>query len=119
MAKNPARFVRCRPGEHEHADWTFGNPLTFHDELAEAYGVPRYNSQEGMFGSQFTQRFSLLKNKRWFRRQTQVELEVSMVISITHALSIERYRRMANALQVLGGAPQALGGAPPPLALAA
>jgi hypothetical protein len=113
VAQNPARFVLCRPGEQHRADWTFGNPLTFHDEVAASYGVPRYNTQEGMFGSQFTKRFPLLHNKRWFRRQTQVELEVSMVISITHALSIERYRRMAQA------PPSAGGGAPPPLALVA
>jgi hypothetical protein len=115
LAKNPDRFVRCRPGEQDNADWTFGNPLTFHDEVAKSYGVPRYNAQEGMFGSQFTTRFSLLKNKRWFRRQTQVELEVSMVISITHGLSLMRYERMPAA----AASPPGPGGAPPPLAAAA
>lgn len=106
-------FRKVRPGERESADWTIGNPLTFHDKVGESYGVPRYNAQEGMFGSQFTTRFKLLKNKRWFRRQAQVEMEVSMVISITHVLSIERYRRMAAA------SPPLTQGAPPPPALAA
>ncbi len=87
--------------------------MTFHDEVAAGYGVPRYNAQEGMFGSQLTTRFNLLKGKRWFRRQAQVEMEVSMVISITHVLSIEFYRRMAAA------PPPLTQGAPPPLALAA
>jgi len=106
-------FRRIRPGEQDSADWTIGNPLTFHDEVAAGYGVPRYNAQEGMFGSQFTRRFNLLRNKRWFRTQAQVEMEVSMVISITHVLSIERYRRMAAA------SPPLTQGAPPPLEVAA
>jgi hypothetical protein len=106
-------FRRIRPGEQDHADWTIGNPLTFHDEVAAQYGVPRYNAQEGMFGSQFTRRFPLLRNKRWFRWQSEVELEVSMVVSITHALSLERYRRMTTSPQGLTGGP------PPPVAVAA
>lgn len=106
-------FRRIRPGEQDSADWTIGNPLTFHDEVSASYGVPRYNAQEGMFGSQFTKRFNLLRNKRWFRTQAQVEMEVAMVISITHVLSIERYRRMAAA------SPPLTQGASPPLALAA
>lgn len=58
--------------------------------------MPRYSAQEGMFGSQLTTRFGLVRGKRWFRRQTQVELETSMVISITHALSIAHYQRSAG-----------------------
>lgn len=105
-ANKKQTYVRIMPGEQDLADWAFGNPLTYHDPVAGAYGKPRFPGQEGAFGSQFTQRFELLKGKRWFRRQTQVELETSMVICITHALSLERYRRMAA-------------GASPPLAQAA
>jgi hypothetical protein len=113
VSTDHATFRRVRPGEQDKADWTIGNPLTFHDAASAGYGVPRYNAQEGMFGSQFTTRFKLFEGKRWFRRQTQVEMEVSIVISITHALSIERYRRMAAA------SPPLTHGSPPPLALAA
>jgi hypothetical protein len=87
------KFVKCTPNERDAAEFSFGNPLTFHDTLAKQYGEGRFNGQEGAFGSQFTQRFRLLKDKRWFYRQSQVDLEVAAVITITHALSLERYRR--------------------------
>lgn len=87
-------YVRIMPGEQDLADWAFGNPLTYHDPVSTDYGWQRFPGQEGAFGSQLTQRFELLKGKRWFRRQSQVKLETSMVICITHALSLERYRRM-------------------------
>lgn len=89
-----AKFVKCLPHERNEAEWDFGNPLTFNDSLSSAYGRQRFNGQEGAFGSQFTQRFGLLKNKRWFYRQSQVDLEVAAVVTITHVLSLERWRRM-------------------------
>ncbi len=88
-----AKFVKCKPSEREHAEFDFGNPLTFHDPLSKEYGQARFNGQEGAFGSQFTQRWKLLKSKRWFYRQSQVNLEVSAIITITHALSLEQLRR--------------------------
>jgi len=116
-ARNPERFVELDKGE-TGADWTFGNPLTFHDELAKDYGQPRFNSQEGFFGSQMTQRFQLLKGKRWFYRRSQVELEVAMVVAITHALTLHYHRKRANATGAAGGHPPsgASGGHPPPAA---
>ncbi len=89
------QFVKCTGEERaQDAELEFGNPLTFNDPLAREYGQQRFNGQEGAFGSQFTQRFRLLKTKRWFYRQTQVDLEVAAVVTITHALSLERWRRM-------------------------
>ena len=89
------KFVKCLPSERSSAaEFDFGNPLTFNDTLAREYGRQRFNGQEGAFGSQFTQRWKLLKSKRWFYRQTQVNLEVAAVVTITHALSLERWRRM-------------------------
>lgn len=90
------KFVRCLPHERDAGELEFGNPLTFNDSLAAEYGRRRFNGQEGAFGSQFTQRFKLLKSKRWFYRQSQVDLEVAAVITITHALSLERWRRMGE-----------------------
>ncbi len=90
------KFVKCMPDQRSEAEWNFGNPLTFNDPLSAAYGRSRFNGQEGAFGSQFTQRFKLLKNKRWFYRQSQVDLEVAAVVTITHALSLERWRRMGS-----------------------
>ncbi len=90
------KFVRCMPDERSKGEFDFGNPLTFNDTLAKEYGCQRFNGQEGAFGSQFTQRWKLLKSKRWFYRQTQVNLEVAAVVTITHALSLERWRRMGE-----------------------
>jgi hypothetical protein len=88
------KFLQCLPHDRARVEWDVGNPLTFNDPLSKAYGQSRFNGQEGAFGSQFTQRFGLLKNKRWFYRQSQVDLEVAAVVTITHALSLERWRRM-------------------------
>ena len=90
------KFVRCTSEWKHEADLAFGNPLSFNDSLSAEYGRRRFNGQEGAFGSQFTQRFKLLKSKRWFYRQSQVDLEVAAVITITHALSLERWRRMGE-----------------------
>ncbi len=96
LSKN-TEFVKCLPALRDNeADFAFGNPLTFNDSLATDYGRQRFNAQEGSFGSQFTQRFKMLKSKRWFYRQSQVDLEVAAVITITHALSLERWRRMGE-----------------------
>jgi len=90
------KFVKCLPHERDSAEWSFGNPLTFNDPLVADYGRTRFNSQEGAFDGQFTQRFKLLKNKRWFYRQSQVDLAVVAVVTITHALSLERWRRLED-----------------------
>ena len=116
LSKNE-KFVRCLPSERGDADLDFGNPLTFNDGLAQEYGRQRFNGQEGAFGSQFTQRWKLLKSKRWFYRQTQVNLEVAAVVTITHALSLERWRRAGLAESAAGAGGTA--GASPPEALAA
>ena len=93
-----SRATTTEPSERgSEAEFDFGNPLTFNDPLANEYGRQRFNGQEGAFGSQFTQRWKLLKSKRWFYRQTQVDLEVAAVVTITHALSLERWRRMGEA----------------------
>jgi len=113
------KFVRCLPTERGGADLDFGNPLTFHDPLAKEYGRQRFNGQEGAFGSQFTQRWKLLKSKRWFYRQTQVDLEVAAVVTITHALSLERWRRAGLGGGAAGAVGAAGAGASPPEALAA
>jgi hypothetical protein len=90
---NNTKFVKCLSHERDEADFAFGNPLTFNDTLSAEYGHHRFTGQEGAFGSQFTQRFNLLRGKRWFYRQFQVDLEVSAVITLTHVLSLERWRR--------------------------
>ncbi len=118
------KFVKCLPSERSsEAELDFGNPLTFHDALSKEYGCQRFNGQEGAFGSQFTQRWKLLKSKRWFYRQTQVDLEVAAVVTITHALSLERWRRAGMRVGATGavgvGSVSGTAGPSPPEALAA
>lgn len=105
-AKDPNEFRRCQKGEEHEADWVFGNPLTFNDPVAREYGRHRWATHEGMNGSQLTQRFGLLRSKRWFRRKSQAELEVAMVFSILHVLAIEGEKRRPKA-QPQSGPPNA------------
>jgi hypothetical protein len=100
-AANPRRFVRILKGEEDRADWTFGNPFTFHDELAEQFGSARFGHHEGFHGHLVT-RFSLLKGKAWYRRREQAELDVLMTFSIMHALAMEQ-RRRAGVIALKGG----------------
>lgn len=116
-AQNPDRWVKCLTNDRDKAAWEMGNPLTFNDKQSQSYGQPRYPSQEGFFGSQLSTRFDLLRGKRWFYRQSQVDLEVAAVVTITHALSLERHRRMQSAAE--DSADNVRAGTGPPLALAA
>lgn len=103
---NKEKYVRCQPGDKPN--WAFGTPLTFNDSLASKYSTPRFNAQEGYFGSQMTTRFKIFKYKRWIYDQALLDLDIAAVVTIQHALSIERARRQ--------NAPLA---APPPARLAA
>lgn len=95
-AKNPNRFVRVLPGEQDRIDWAFGNPLTYHDQLASIYGRQRFAHGEGFHGH-LVSRFQLLKGKRWFRRIDQPRTDTAIVFSVIHALAIEQRRRVAAA----------------------
>lgn len=90
-AQNPERFVRCLPGDPP--DWTFGNPLTFNDPVAAAYGQDRFGGQEGVHGHTLTNRFQLTKHKRWFRRADQAKTDTAMIFSIMHVAAMEQRRR--------------------------
>lgn len=92
VAEHPLRFVRCLPGEEHEADWSFGNPLTFHDPLARQYGKNRFGHGEGFHGHLQT-RFGLLKHKAWYSRREQAELDFLIVFSAMHALAIEQRAR--------------------------
>jgi hypothetical protein len=95
VAQNPRRFTRCLPGEEQEADWLFGNPLTFNNERAIAFGRARFGHHEGFHGHLVT-RFGLLKGKAWYRRREQAQLDFLMVFASMHALAIEQ-RKRANA----------------------
>lgn len=55
-AQNPRRFVRCLPDEQDQADWLFGNPFTFNDDRARAFGRARFGHNEGFHGHLLTAR---------------------------------------------------------------
>jgi hypothetical protein len=121
-AQNPRRFVRCQPGEEHEADWLFGNPLTFNDKLSAQFGRNRFGHGEGFHGHLQT-RFGLLKNKAWYRRREQAQLDFLMVFCGMHALAMEQRRRAARGAGGGSSGPAGLGGqqaqAPPGLAAAA
>jgi hypothetical protein len=101
------RFVRCHPADPtDKRDWAFGNPLTFNDLAATEYGKRRFGHNEGLHGT-LSNRYKLIKNKRWFRRQAQAEIDTAMTFALIHAISMEQRRRAR------------LTGAPPGLAVAA
>lgn len=93
LAKHPDRFVRCMPNERlEDRDWALGNPLTFNNPEAAAYGKVRFSRNEG-FHSLLTKRFRLLEERRWLKNQTEARIDVALVFSILHSISMEQRRR--------------------------
>jgi hypothetical protein len=101
------RFVRCHPNDPAgKRDWAFGNPLTFNDLAATEYGNRRFGHNEGLHGT-LSSRYRLIRNKRWFRRQAQAEIDTAMTFALIHAISMEQRRRAR------------MTGAPPRLAAAA
>ena len=70
LTQNPStwkKITRTLKGDAEKADLLMGNPLTFNDSVAEAYGNQRFGHNEGRYGALAT-RFGLIDGKRWFRR---------------------------------------------------
>ncbi len=115
-AQNPRRFVRCLPGEEEQADWLFGNPFTFHDKRAKAFGRARFGHGEGFHGHLLS-RFGLLKHKAWYRRREEAQLDFLMVFCSMHALAIEQRKRAKQAARAR--APEAAGAGQAPTLVAA
>lgn len=91
-ADKPKSFVRCLPGQENEADWSFGNPFTFNDPTAKAFGRARFGHGEGFHGHLVT-RFGLLKGKSWYRRREQAQLDFLMIFCSMHALAMEQRKR--------------------------
>jgi len=109
-------FVPCERGDTP--DWSFGNPLTFNDPIAEIYGKGRFGHQEGLHGH-LVSGYGLLKGKRWFRRQSQADLDCALVFSILKTLALEKHRRARRAPAMVTGLSPRPPGPAPPAALAA
>jgi hypothetical protein len=87
-------FVRVMPGQEDRADYSFGNPLTFNDSLAEVYGNKRFSHNEGL-NACLSDRFRFNRHKRWFRRRDQVDTDAAIIYVIMHSLAMEQRRRAA------------------------
>lgn len=109
-ARNPQHFTLLGDGEkpEQHADLSFGNPLTFNNPLSQEFGRARFGHGEGFHGHLVT-RFGLLKEKSWYRSRKQAELDFLIVFCAMHTLAIEQ-RNRAKA-RVAGGAAAGTGGA--------
>jgi hypothetical protein len=90
-AQNPDRFVLAVGGS---ADPSIGNPLTFHDQLANEYGRDRFGWNESIHAT-LHRRFGLL-NQSWMRSKTQVETEFAITASAISVLLLERARVQAS-----------------------
>jgi Transposase DDE domain len=110
VAQNPRRFTRCKPGEADQADWLFGNPFTFNNKQAKAFGSARFGHGEGFHGHLLT-RFGLLKHKAWYRRRKEAQLDFLMVFCSMHALAIEQRKRAKVAGTIHGADPPELAAA--------
>lgn len=86
-------FVRCMPDEAvRERDWALGNPLTFNDLNAQVYGRARFGHNEGLHGT-LSNRYALIRNKRWFRRLAQAQTDTAMTFALMQTLSLEQRRR--------------------------
>ena len=93
--RNPDGFVRINPMDKastSDADLTFGNPLTYGDSRAEAYGRNRYAQGEGLHGSATT-RWNLFKDKAYYKRLDQARLDVLLTYCLMHGLAMEARRQ--------------------------
>ena len=56
------------------------------------YGRARFGHNEGLHGT-LSNRYALIRNKRWFRRRDEAETETAMTFALMHALALEQRRR--------------------------
>jgi hypothetical protein len=91
----PDRFVRVNPMDKasvEDADLAFGNPLTYNDSRARAYGRNRYSQGEGLHGNTTT-RWNLFKDRAYYKRLNQARLDVLLTYCLMQGLAMEARRQ--------------------------
>lgn len=88
-AQNPKRWVHSNEGE---SDLSVGNPLTFNDQLAKAYGADRFGFGESVHAT-IRRRFGMLKDESWMRDINEVEAEFAVAASAISVLLLERCQR--------------------------
>jgi len=114
---NSKAVAKTLPDEKDKLDWRVGNPLTFNDPLSAKYGSCRFGQNEGFHGALVT-RFSLLKEKAWYKDRRQAERDLLQVFCSMHALAKEQRRRAADIAAPTAPLAGAGNSGPPPPALA-
>jgi hypothetical protein len=116
---NPSKFILVNPRDNasiENADLALGNPLSYDDPKASAYGRNRYAQGEGLHGHATT-RFNIFKERAYIKRVNQARLDALLPYCLMHALAMETRRRRGQGekrelgLRLIKGS-----GAPPGLA---
>jgi len=119
-AQNPDRYVLINPRDNvdvDRADLLFGNPLHRGDKRAKAYGNNRYAQGEGLHGTATT-RWNLFKDRAFYKRTAQAELDVLLTYCLMHGLAMEARRQRGHA-ELPPPTPLPRASSPPPAALAA
>jgi hypothetical protein len=93
-ALNPDGFRLCNPGEYASADLLFGNPLTYNDPMALAYGQDRFGRGEGLNGQLWTG-YGLNRDKTRYRSLLEAQLDTTIVFALLVSLAIQ-YRELAG-----------------------
>lgn len=120
LAQNPSRYVLINPRDNvdvEDADLLFGNPLHRGDKRAKAYGNNRYAQGEGLHGTTTT-RWNLFKDRAYYKRVAQPELDVLLTYCLMHGLAMETRRQQGQA-ELPPPTPLPRAASPPPAELAA
>jgi Fe-S cluster biogenesis protein NfuA len=103
--------LRAQGRDVSELDWQFGNPLTFDDPIAQAYGEDRFGHQEGFFGT-LANRFGVGCGKSWHRTAAAQRIEISQTFCLMYALALAQWNHARGGATVTPIRP-----APPPTEL--
>lgn len=85
------------PAAVAEADWSIGNPLTYNNPKAQAYGAARFANLEGLLGN-VKSRYNVFTSRNRCLRLNQMKLMVVQTFAIQHAIAMH-YRRCLQADQ--------------------
>lgn len=102
--EDPKVYKRTFHDPEDRTDFLAGNPLTFNDPAAKAYGLARFVRNEG-FNGMLASHYKLNGKPRRWRSRRQVRTEMNIVFSILVSLAIQA--RSAEASAIPAGSIQA------------
>jgi hypothetical protein len=85
---DPKVIKRTFLDPEDRTDYLTGNPLTFNDPSAKAYGLARFVRNEGLNGM-LASHYKLNGKPRRFRSRRQVRTEMNIVFSVLVSLAIQ------------------------------